>query len=281
MQVTPLGPVLGAAIGGVDLAGPIDAATRAALRRAFADHQVISVRDQHLDAPRLLAFCQMFGTVRPNRVRPQNYHPDQPEIYVLSSDDIDVFGRNQRIAQGDYWHTDQSYNERPAIATCLYSVETPREGGDTRFIDMYGAYDILPAALRARLEGRVAEHVLIVNEPVFGIAGAPASTSPPATAPVHHPVTRVHGETGRRALYVNPGTTVRIVGMEKAESDDLLAEIFARVIVPELEYRHRWTRNEVVMWDNRCLIHAATNEVPADQRRVMYRALIEDVAQAA
>lgn len=281
MQVTPLGPVLGAAIGGIDLSAPPDAATLAALREAFLRYQVISVRDQHLTARQLLEFCRLFGTVRPNRVRPQNYHPDQPEIYVLSNSDVDVFGRNQRIAQGDYWHTDQSYNEYPAIATCLYSVETPRDGGDTRFIDMYGAYERLPAALRARLDGRRAEHVLIVNEPVFGIPGAPASTNPPATEPVQHPVVRVHPETGRKALYVNPGTTVRIVDMPRAESDALLAEVFAHVIVPALEYRHRWTRNEVVMWDNRCLVHAATNEVPEGQRRVMYRALIEAAAPAA
>jgi len=276
IDVRPLSDRLGAEIRGVDLARPMDDAVRQAIRLAFVEHKVATFRDQTLTAAQLLAFCRLFGEVRPNRVRAQNYHPEQPEIYILSSDDIDVFGRNQRIAQGDYWHTDQSYNERPAIATCLYSVETPSIGGDTKFIDMAAAYDALPQRLRARLDGATAEHVLVVNEPVFGIAGAPASTNPPATPPVYHPAVKVHPETGRKALYVSPGTTVRLMGMERAESDALLAEVFARVIRPEAEYRHKWTHREVLMWDNRSLIHSATNEVPADQRRVMYRALIEE-----
>jgi taurine dioxygenase len=269
MSIRPLAPALGAELTGVDL-GTASPALMDRVYQAFLDHAVLVVRDQALTPEQFGAFGARFGAVQPHPVT-RNRHPDDPRITVLGTDPGPTTDRAV-LMRGVGWHTDMAYETRPAKATALYAREVPTIGGDTLFASMYAAYDALPPSLRARLDplmgvfkygGRTAYGTEILTE---------AQKAKPA---VEHRVVRVHPETGRKALYVNPYHSLGLAGVAPAESDAMLDEIFAEHLVrPEWEYRHKWRPGDVVVWDNRCLVHSATGDYPLDQRRHIWRVCI-------
>ena len=271
MAIRPLSPALGAEITGIDLGR----ASSAALSRAydtFLAHSVLVVRDQDLTPAQFVAFGERFGVVQPHTVT-RNRHPESAKITVLGS----MIGEDRPpdravLMRGVGWHSDMAFEAVPAKATALYAREVPTIGGDTLFASMYAAYEALPERLRARLEPLMG---------VFKYGGRTAhgtdilTDAQRAKPPVHHPAVRVHPETGRKALYLNPYHSLGFVGVEPAESDGMLDEIFARHLVrPEWEYRHKWRPGDVVVWDNRCLVHSATGDYPLDQRRHIWRVCI-------
>ncbi len=254
MSVRPLAPALGAEITDIDL-GRATPALMDRVYQAFLDHSVLVVRDQDLSPDQFGAFGERFGAVQPHPVT-RNRHPEDPRITVLGTDPGAA----------------PAYETRPAKATALYAREVPTTGGDTLFASMYAAYDALPESLRARLDplmgvfkygGRTAYGTEILTD---------AQTAKPA---VEHRVVRVHPETGRKALYVNPYHSLGFAGVAPAESNAMLDAIFAEHLVrPEWEYRHTWRPGDVVVWDNRCLVHSATGDYPLDQRRHIWRVCI-------
>jgi taurine dioxygenase len=271
IAVRPLAPALGAEITGIDL-GRAAPASLARVYDAFLAHAVVVVRDQDLSPEQFVAFGERFGAVQPHTVT-RNRHPASDKITVLGNMAGEETPPDRAVVmRGVGWHTDLAFEAVPANATALHAREVPSIGGDTLFASMYAAYEALPAALRARLEplvgafkygGRTGHGTEILTD------------AQRAKPPVHHPVVRVHPETGRKALYLNPYHALGFVGVARAESDALLDDIFAnRLVRPEWEYRHRWRAGDVVVWDNRCLVHSATGDYPLEQRRHIWRVCI-------
>lgn len=275
MEIRRLGPQIGVEIRGVDVR-TLDDAGFAAIYRAWLDHNVAVVPDQDLAIDDFLRYSRRFGRVVPHPSK-MTRHPDHPEITLLG---VNKFGADGRLDMAIYrrgaegWHTDGAYDQEPFKATQLYALAVPSRGGDTCFASMYTAYDALPARLKQRLEGR---------DGAFTYGGrrkATALLNPEDRewTPVFHPIIRTHPETGRKGLYFDPGKILRIEGLEEQESDELIEELTGRMIQPEGEYRHRWRKGDIVIWDNRCSYHKAAGDYPPEEDRIHWRVSIKDAA---
>jgi taurine dioxygenase len=273
IEVRRLGKQIGAAIHGVDVR-TLDDAGFATIYRAWLDYNVVVVPDQRLEIDDFLRYSRRFGVIRPHPSK-STRHPEYPEITLLGANKFRADGTldeaiYRRGAEG--WHTDGAYDEEPFKATQLYALAVPSHGGDTLFASMYAAYDALPERLKQLLDGK---------KGVFTYGGrrkATALLNPEDRdwTPVRHPIIRTHPETGRKALYFDPGKILSIDGVDDAESDALIDELTARMIVPEGEYRHRWSRGDIVIWDNRCSYHRAAGDYPPDEDRIHWRVSIKE-----
>ncbi|HUF91596.1 MAG TPA: TauD/TfdA family dioxygenase [Candidatus Limnocylindria bacterium] len=273
IQVRPLGPQIGAEIHGVDVK-TLDDAGFAAIYRAWLAHNVVVVPGQQLEIDDFLRYSRRFGVVRPHPSK-MTRHPEYPEITVLG---VNKFGPDGALDEAIYrrgaegWHTDGAYDAEPFKATQLYALAVPSTGGDTLFASMYAAYEALPMPLKDRLHGR---------EGVFTYGGRRKATAllnaeDRDWTPVRHPIVRTHPETGRTALYFDPGKILRIEGLADAESDALIDELTGRMIRPEGEYRHRWRKGDIVIWDNRCSYHKAAGDYPPEEDRIHWRVSIKE-----
>ena len=274
-EVRRLGPQIGVEIRGVDVRR-LDAEGFATIYRAWLDHNVAVVPDQDLQIDDFLHYSRRFGVVVPHPSK-STRHPEVPEITLLG---INKFGADGTLDMAIYrrgaegWHTDGAYDQEPFKATQLYALAVPSTGGDTCFASMYAAYDALPSPLKQKLQGR---------QGAFTYGGrrkATALLNPEDRewTPVFHPIVRTHPETGRQGLYFDPGKILRIEGLEPAESDALIEELTERMIRPEGEYRHRWRKGDIVIWDNRCSYHKAAGDYPPEQDRIHWRVSIKERA---
>jgi taurine dioxygenase len=273
IEIRPLGPQIGAEIRGVDVK-TLDDATFAAIYRAWLDHNVVVVPGQALEIEDFLRYSRRFGRVLPHPSK-MTRHPDYPEITLLG---VDKFGPDGQLNLAVYrrgaegWHTDGAYDREPFKATQLYALAVPSTGGDTLFASMYAAYDALPPRLKQRLDGR---------EGAFTYGGRARATAlldeeDRDWKPVFHPIVRTHPETGRRALYFDPGKILRIEGLEAEDSDALIEELTGYMIQPEGQYRHRWRKGDIVIWDNRCSYHKAAGDYPPEEDRIHWRVSIKE-----
>jgi len=274
-----LGEALGAAATGIDLSPPLKGATADALHRALLDNLVLCIRDQSLTPAAYLVAMRSFGKPLP-QVRIASRHPEIPEIMILSSEDRDVMGDGKRMVVGAHWHSDDSYKAVPCSLTMLYGVEVPETGGDTQFTNMYRAYDDLSPEMKRRIGDLKVVHSY--DSPRKGTAIATLRADEAAQLPdVVHPLVRRHPETHRQALYMNPNRMSHIVGMERAESNRLLDELVQHAIQPQYQYRHKWRRGDIVIWDNRCTMHKANADYPAGAQRLMHRIIVEGTVPVA
>ena len=273
IEVRPLSRALGAEIHGVDLADGLSEARFAEIRRAFGRHGAIFLRDQDLTPEQHLAFAEPWGRVNVNRFfKPVEGWPMIAEVRKEPDQQTNI---------GGSWHTDHSYDEVPALGSLLYAREVPDVGGDTLFASMYAAYETLSEGLKRTLEGLKAWHS---SRHVFGTGNMDHETrrdgrvrNPElATQDALHPVVIRHPESGRKALYVNPGFTVRFDGWTEAESKPLLDYLYGHAARPEFTCRFRWEAGSLGLWDNRATWHFAMNDYPG-QRRLMHRITIEGV----
>jgi len=279
LSLEKLGEALGAAATGIDLSRPLDGATTDTLHRALLDNLVLCIRDQSLTPGAYLAAMQAFGRPLP-QVRIASRHPEIPEIMILSSEDRDVMGDGKRLVVGAHWHSDDSYKAVPCSLTMLYGVEVPETGGDTQFTNMYRAYDDLSPEMKRRIGDLKVVHSY--DSPRKGTAIATLRADEAAQLPdVVHPLVRRHPDTHRQALYMNPNRMSHIVGMERAESNRLLDELVQHAIQLQYQYRHKWRRGDIVIWDNRCTMHKANADYPAGARRLMHRIIVEGTVPVA
>ena len=255
VTVEPLDAPMGAEIKGINLSAPMDDSAFAAVRRALVDHLVLVISSLPDDFQPLLGFGRRFGTLVPH-ILEQYHHPKTSEVSIISTDPSTGAGRTTDMPAGAFWHSDLSYDANPSDASMLYSVEVPGEGGDTLFANMVLAYETLPEATKQRIEGLQAVHR-------YGYRGGDAVVDlnqvQDANHPdVLHPVVRTHPESGKKALFVNPGFTVCIDAMDEDESRELLDELFDHATRPEFIYRHKWQPGQIVACDNRATMHSAT-----------------------
>lgn len=267
LTVKKVGYSLGAEVSGVDLSEPLSEDQLRIIRDAWTEHQVLVFPKQELGPETLLTFSRNFGELDNFSSQPFNRHPEYDEIFMLSNKPID--GKiPPGSTGGQNWHTDLSYTTRPAKATLVHCVEKPLVGGDTMFANMYDAYDTLSPVLQQFLDNIEAVHDvnLITAKRPPEIVAEFARLNPP----VVHPAVRVHPESKRKALYVNPRTRC-FVGMTEAESAPLIKYLSDHSISPKFIYRHRWSVGDLVMWDNRCLTHLAVGDFDRSEIRHMLR----------
>jgi len=276
--LTPLTPHLGAEIHGLDLARPVTAATRTALNRAFADHAVLVFRGQSLSPHQLLDAVQLFGSVFPQH-NARYKVPECPMVHYISNQD--TYADGTRYIPGEGYHTDHSNDAHPPKATVLHAVTLPDQGGDTQFVNMSLAYEELPEATRRRIADLKATHVFQSRHSGRKLLSLSSERKELVPDAVMHPLVRVHPETGRKALYINPIRVEGIVGMEEADALQLLDELLDFATQERFEYRHRWRSGDMVMWDNRCLLHKANGDYDMSQVRYLYRVMLADDAEKA
>jgi len=272
LAITPVSPHLGAEVRGIDLAQPVDAATRERLNRAFVEHSVLAIRGQKLTPPQLLSAAQLFGEVFPQH-NSRFALADCPLVHYLSNQDFFPDGR--RYIPGEGYHTDHSNDAMPPKATVLHAVQLPDTGGDTQYVNMCLAYDELPEATRRRIDGLKAVHVYQSRHSARKLMGLSAEAQARVPEAVIHPLVRTHPETGRKALYINPIRVDGIVGMEEGEALGLLDELLAHATQEKYQYRHRWQLGDLVLWDNRCLLHKANGDYDMRQVRYLYRLMLK------
>ena len=244
--LTPLTPVIGAEVSGVDLTQPLDDATFAWLHDAWMKHLVLFFRDQPLTFDQHKALGRRFGELHIHPAAPKD--AEHPEILVVHGDDKVEF------VAGSLWHSDVSCDVLPPMGSILRIEQVPSCGGDTLFANMYAAYEGLSDRMQRLLRGLTARHE---GEQYYrGRYGATTlrDTDYPSA---EHPVVRTHPVTEKPGLYVNEGFTTRITELPIAESDALLAFLFRHCAQPDYQCRFRWQANSIAMWDNRCAQHRA------------------------
>lgn len=266
LDLEPLGPDFGALAHGVDLATADDAVV-AGVRAALTAHKVLFFRGQALDPDTQVRLGNRLGELTASHPVVPGLDDAHTEIYALDSADEGF---------SDIWHTDVTFMKRPPLGSILRAVTLPPSGGDTNWADLELAYDSLSPAVARLADELSAEHDgfrdfgerLLRRQQGRGSEWDGETVT--SLDPVVHPVVRVHPETGRRSLFVNPGFTTRIVGVSDAESRHLLDLFYAHLTRPEHIVRHRWAEGDVAMWDNRSTAHYANHDY-GDARRVMHR----------
>jgi taurine dioxygenase len=261
LRVTHLGSALGAEVRGFD-ARACDDTEFAALRGVWHEAGgVLVLRDQHLEPEEHLTFSRrfgpLFGEAEDLQESVRRYlHPDHPGIYRVSNKVHEGVALG-RARAGTYWHSDVSFRRRPAMASLLYALEIPACGGDTLFAGMSAAWETLSDGMQALLARLRAVHDFATIAPVSYSPDQIVGTDFDGQNRWVHPVVIRHPETGRRALFVNPGFTSHLEDCTRAESRPLLGYLQTHATRPEHVYRHRWSPRDLVIWDNRCVMHYA------------------------
>jgi taurine dioxygenase len=276
LNVTAQDAPCGALVRGVDLAQPLSDAQTREIRDAWLRHQVLAFVDQSLTLDDLERFALRIG---PYGVDPYFEsvpgHPHVAQVKREADETSSIFADN--------FHSDWSFLARPPAATLLYGDVIPPVGGDTLFANQYDAWDALPAAMKAMLQDRQGVHSARrgyarsgrYGEQDYGRSMA-IRFDDSALATQLHPIARRHPETGRTALFVSPGYTIGIDGLPDDEAQPLLRELFEHQARPGFVYRHRWSQGTLLLWDNRCLVHAATGGYQG-HRRLLHRITVGEL----
>jgi taurine dioxygenase len=275
IDVQPLSSAIGAEIFGVDLSQDLSQETFSEIQQAFLDHLVIFFRDQDLTVDQQISFARRFG---PLLVDPFIAGPDdRPELMVVARE------KHEQRAFGENWHSDNSYLDKPPLGSFLYGVEIPPHGGDTLFANQYQAFETLSPGLQAVLEKLCAVHAPRGYHKAIAAGQFDDGSmklrddelmEQTLTAEATHPVVRTHPQTGRKALYINKSYTVGFKDWTEAESRPLLDFLIDYAVKPEFSCRFRWQPKSMALWDNRCAMHLAINDVHG-YRRVMHRVVAE------
>ena len=276
-NVIPSGHTLGASIEGVDLARLADEEFEVAMQ-ALGDYGVLRFPRQELTARQLKDFSARFGELEIN-VANSFQEPGLPEVMILSN--IVENGKPLGLSDaGQSWHTDMSYSRTIAFCNVLYGIRIPHRNGEplgnTEFCDQRAAYDTLPPDLKQKLEGKTVLHDFnkfweMMRREKGSARPALTEAQRKAKPPVSHPVFLVHPITGRKALYANPGYSVRINELPEKESDEILAFLFEHQTRPEMRFAARWQVGDVLMWDNMRTIHNAVADYTPDEPRYITR----------
>ena len=280
LTITPSGQTLGARVTGINLAEPVPDADFRTLLRALGQHGVLCFPNQNMTPPQQRDFCQRLGRIQFS-LTGRFQSAEAPEVGILSN--IIEDGQPIGLADaGQDWHTDMSYTQVKGFANALLALRVPRRNGrvlgGTCFGNMFAAYEGLDPALRERLRDATAVHdfnkfwdaMLAKGSGRGALTVAQKAQRPPAT----HPICPVHPITGRRSLYCNPGYATHIVGMDRAESDRIMAHLFEHQLKPEYLWTHEWTEGDFLLWDNLGTVHTALADYTADEHRLMKRCQI-------
>jgi len=274
LTITPSGQACGARVTGVDLTAPLSAADMTDIRAAWLEHHVLAFPGQEMSDDDLERFTLCFGPFG-----------DDPFIAPIP-------GRKHIIAVkraadetapifAEAWHTDWSFQKNPPAGTCLFGIDIPDTGGDTLFANQHMALDEMPAELRAKLEGKIAIHSAekaYAKNGAYGEGDVAARSmdirpSDEASAVQTHPIIRVHPETGRLGVFGSAGYIIGVEGLSEADAMALMMELYQHQTQRKFQYRHKWEKDMLIMWDNRALLHMATGGYKG-QARLLHRTTI-------
>ncbi len=272
MQITAMTGHTGAEIRGLDLSKPASNDVRQALRAAFVRHHVLAIRGQTLAPTELVRAVTLFGEIFPQH-NTRFALPECPQIHYLSNQDSFPDGR--RYIPGEGWHTDHSNDGRPPMATVLHAVKLPSQGGDTQFANMAAAYDALPEPTRARIAPLLAIHVYQSSHSGRKLMTLPEAAKERVPNAVLHPMVRTHPDSGIKSIYINPIRIEGILGLDHREALPLLADLLGHATQERFQYRHAWQTGDLVIWDNRCLLHKANGDYDMNEVRYLYRVMLK------
>ena len=272
LTVKPLTKTIGAEVTGVDLAKPLDEPTRKALYDAWIEHAVLVIRDQHLSPPQFAAAARLFGDIMEQQLK-KFALPDHPEVGTISSKDLPLVDGKLKV-RGEQYHTDHSNYAAPPKATMLHAVSLPSFGGDTQFVDVRQAFDELPAEKRRALVKLRSPHVYESSQSPRKMA----ALSPQERAQIPQtvqPLVIRHPENGRSALYINTARMEGIEGMPSDEAFKLIDDLYRHATQSKFEYRHKWRAGDMVIWDNRSVMHQANADFDPAEYRYLYRIMLK------
>jgi taurine dioxygenase len=271
--IRPLSPIMGAEIIGADVSKPVPPGLFRRFKDALHQYKVLAFRDQELSKDQLIAFSRQWGPLG-EHIMPGATRAGVPEINVLSNANAEGKPNGKHPdPTAKRWHTDRSYMPRPAMASLLYGFEVPSVGGDTLFSNATLAYDNLPDDVRQRIDTLNAIHWVVHSRRDGGVALATEEEKKKAP-PIKHPLARKHPATGRKAIYAGCHAW-KVDGLPEEEGRELLDYLIAHAVQDRFVYAHKWKRRDLVMWDNRCTFHAATDYDTAKELRIMYRTVVE------
>jgi taurine dioxygenase len=279
--ITPLtSHETGAEIRGLDLSKPLQSELRQALNQAFARHHVLVFRDQKLSPREFAGAAGIFGEIMPQAIKGFGTK-EHPDVFEL---------RPMAVAPGEYqapggggFHTDHSFDPHPPKATSLHPVVLPSRGGDTQFCNVHLAYDDLPEATKQRIDRLQAVHAYYSKISAYKVRKLDAESLAALPKPAVHPLVPVHPENSKRYLYVNQSRMESIVGMEDADAIELINQLLQHATQSKYEYRHVWRDGDMVIWDNRSVLHKANGDYDMSNGggRLMYRVMLKGTAPLA
>ena len=280
IEISPYDATVGAEVRGVDLSRPLEASVFADLLRAWHEYAVLNFPGQHLDNDAQAAFSRRFGPLENVAIFSNEEEgtvaSEQPIFGVvtnvkkdgsLAKEDSD---RSFLLKRNSYWHTDSSFKRVPAKASLLSARTVPRAGGETEFADMRAAYDALDPETKEWLADKTAIHSYRYSQGLLG--GGTSILDFDRLPPVEHPIVRTHPITLRKNLYLGRHANY-IVGEHEEESRGLLQSLCVDACVGPRTHKHKWRQGDIVIWDNRCVLHRG-HPWPVDQRRVMVRTTV-------
>ena len=270
--LNPLTSHIGAEVTGLDLRQPVSEDVKASLNAAWAKHAVLVFRDQQLSPPQFAEAAQLFGSIMQQQLKSFAL-PDHPQVGTISSRDLPVKDGKLHV-RGENYHTDHSNFPAPPKGTTLHAVNLPDRGGDTQFVDVRAAFDDLPESMKRKIIALKSPHVYESSHSPRKMTALSAEER--AKIPVSmQPLVIRHPVTGRSALYLNTGRMEGIEGMPGDEGFALIDQLFEHATQPKYEYRHKWLPGDMVIWDNRSVMHQANADYDPAQYRYLYRIMLQ------
>ncbi len=267
-------PVLGAEITGLDLSKTVSADTAAALNAALARHAVLVFRDQSMDPAQFTAAGEVFGPLMPQQLK-QFVLKDHPLVGYNSTHDLPRKNGKLQV-RGENYHTDHSNEVCPPKATMLLAISLPSHGGDTQFVDVRQAFDDLSSDMQQRIQGLRSRHVHQSSRSPRSFAKL-SDEALQAIPQTWQPLVIRHPDSGRAALYLNTGRMEGIEGMGDDAAHALIEQLYQHATQPRYEYRHVWRKGDMVIWDNRSVMHQANADYNPEELRYLYRLMVQGV----
>jgi taurine dioxygenase len=265
-------PVLGAEITGLDLSKTVSADTAAALNAALARHAVLVFRDQSMDPAQFTAAGEVFGPLMPQQLK-QFVLKDHPLVGYNSTHDLPRKNGKLQV-RGENYHTDHSNEVCPPKATTLLAISLPSHGGDTQFVDVRQAFDDLSSDMQQRIQGLRSRHVHQSSRSPRSFAKL-SDEALQAIPQTWQPLVIRHPDSGRAALYLNTGRMEGIEGMGDDAAHALIEKLYQHATQPRYEYRHVWRKGDMVIWDNRSVMHQANADYNPEELRYLYRLMVQ------
>ncbi len=272
MHIKKLSPILGAEITGIDLSSPLTDKLKLELNQLFAEYAVLVFPEQSLSPPLFMKAAEIFGSLMEQQIKKFTL-PQYPMVGYNSTKDLPIVNGKLQV-RGENYHTDHSNDLEPPKATSLVAVEIPSFGGDTQFVDTRKAFDDLSDELKEKIIGLKSLHVHQSSRSPRSFA----KLSPDEMAKIPktvQPLVIEHPDNKRAALYLNTGRMEGIEGMEEDQAYKLIEELYRHATQPKYEYRHKWRVGDMVIWDNRAVMHQANADYDPNEYRYLYRVMLK------
>lgn len=272
LQVLPINSIFGAEISNIDLAQPVTAETREQLNKLFAEHAVLVFRNQYLEPAQFVETGRIFGELMEQQVK-QFILPENPLVGINSTRDLPRKNGKLQV-RGENYHTDHSNYLEPPKATSLLAVEIPSYGGDTQFVDVRKAYDDLSDNMKNKIATLRSKHIYESSRSPRSFAKLTPEEHA-AIPNVIQPIVIKHPISARPALYMNTGRMEGIEGMEPEDGFALIDQLYKHATQSKYEYRHQWRVGDLVIWDNRSVMHQANADYDPEEYRYLYRIMLK------